>query len=400
MHILILPPGHYVTKRAPLKGIFQYHQARAIRKKGINVGVLSAGIVSFRRFFSRYPYQSFEEKDGVKVYRHYKRMLVPGRIANKLLIKYLVGLYLKLFERYIIEQGVPDIIHAHNSLNAGVAALKIKIAHKIPYVITEHSTAYVRGLISRRQDRLIREVLKNADVKTVVSTKLGSLLETLYGEDACPNYPIFNILDDRFGKDANIVHNVKYDKDKFTFLNIAILVPKKNHSIFLEAFAVKFKGNSHVQLKIGGDGPLRKQLETKAKALGIEKQVVFTGLLSRKNVLLEMQNCDVFVLSSTFETFGVVLIEALACGKPVIATRSGGPENIINSNNGYLVPKEDVGALAKAMENSYLHIDKFDPYLIRKDCLLRFGEDAFVTRLNSVYTNLLKKKENQRNCYY
>lgn len=146
-----------------------------------------------------------------------------------------------------------------------------------------------------------------------------------------------------------------------------------------------------MRLKIGGDGPLRKQLESKAKDLEIERQVIFTGLLSREKVLREMKNCDVFVLSSTFETFGVVLIEALACGKPVVATKCGGPEDIVNSTNGYLVPKKNVRALGNAMEDICLNIDKFDPYQIRKDCLLRFGEDTFVARLKSIYANLLRK---------
>ena len=380
-----------MIQKAPLSGIFQYHQARALRKKGINVGVISAGFVPFKRQFFKYPYPPFDEEDGVSIYRFYKRIIIPGRIANKVLNKYLVGLYLKLFARYITEQGMPDIIHAHNCLYAGVVALRIKKRDKIPYVITEHSTGFARGLISSRQAKLIREVLKNADVKTVVSTKLGSLLENLFGADACPNYPIYNILDDRFVKEENILKGVKNDKGTFIFLNIADLDPKKNHSTLLDAFAHKFKGNSNVRLKIGGDGPLRKQLESKAKDLEIERQVIFTGLLSREKVLREMKNCDVFVLSSTFETFGVVLIEALACGKPVVATKCGGPEDIVNSTNGYLVPKKNVRALGNAMEDIYLNIDKFDPYQIRKDCLLRFGEDTFVARLKSIYANLLRK---------
>ena len=400
MHILIIPFGHYIIQKAPLSGIFQYHQARAFRKKGINVGVISAGFVPFKRQFFKYPYPPFDEEDGVNVYRFYKRIIIPGRIANKVLNKSLVGLYLKLFKRYITEQGMPDIIHAHNCLYAGVVALRIKKKNKIPYVITEHSSAYARGLISSRQAKIIGQVLKNADVKTVVSTNLGSLLENKFGADACPNYPIFNILDERFEKEEIVLKGVKSNKELFTFLNIAIFSPNKNQSNLLDAFAWKFKGNSNVRLKIGGDGHLRKQIETKAKDLEIEKQVIFTGLLSREKVLREMRNCDVFVLSSTFETFGVVLIEALACGKPVIATKCGGPEDIVNSTNGYLVPKKNVKALGNAMEDIYLNIDKFDPFQIRKDCLLRFGEDAFVARLKSIYANLLRKNGNRSNRDY
>jgi len=391
MHTLIIPFGHYVTPKAPISAVFQYHLAHALKRKGFKVGVISAGFVPFRRLFFPYPYPPFEDDDGVNTYRYYKRILVPGRIANKIFLKYLIRMYLKLFKRYINEHRIPDIIHAHNCLYAGVAALKIKEKYGIPYLITEHSSAFARGIISNWQTVLIREVLKNADVKTVVSTKLGSLLEKLFGADACPNYPIFNLLDDSFENEENILKSVKNNKGIFTFLNIAGLDPKKNHSGLLDAFACKFKGNSKVQLKIGGDGPLRKQLEKMAKELDIEEQIIFTGLLSRERVLWEMRTCDVFVLPSIVETFGVVLIEALACGKPVIATQCGGPEDIVNQINGLIIPIKDINALAEAMSNIYFNIDKYDANLIRNDCLARFGEDSFMTRLRNIYISILKK---------
>ncbi|HUV60021.1 MAG TPA: glycosyltransferase [Desulfatiglandales bacterium] len=377
--------------------VFQHQQSHALERKGIKVGVVSAGFVPFKRQFSAYPYPSFEEDDGVNTYRCYKRILVPGRIANEVFLKYLVGLYLNLFERYINEQDMPDIIHAHNCLPAGVAALKIKEKYGIPYLITEHSSAYARDMISVRQAVLIREVLKNAAIKTAVSTKLGGMLENLFGTDASPIYPIFNILDNRFEKKGNILRATKKDRDIFTFLNIANLNANKNQSDLLEAFARVFRANGKVQLKIGGDGSLRRQLETQAKKLGLEGQIVFTGFLSRDRVLLEMRNCDVFVLSSIFETFGVVLIEALACGKPVIATKCGGPVDIVNPINGLIVSTKDIKALADAMSKIYLAIDKYVANPIRNDCLARFGEDAFVERLKNIYASILgKRKEDKK----
>jgi glycosyltransferase involved in cell wall biosynthesis len=98
-----------------------------------------------------------------------------------------------------------------------------------------------------------------------------------------------------------------------------------------------------------------------------------------------MQNCDVFVLSSIVETFGVVLIEVLAVGKPVVATKCGGPEDIVNQDNGILVPTKDVHALAEAMYNIYLNINKYDASLIRNDCISRFGKDSFVEKLRHIY---------------
>jgi glycosyltransferase involved in cell wall biosynthesis len=393
MHILIIPSEHYVTQRMPLGAIFQHLQAHAIREKGSKVGVISAGFVPFRMIFSAYRYPYFENDNDVNIYRCYKRILVPGRIANKLLFNYLVSLYLKLFEGYINEQDTPDIIHAHNCLYAGVAALKIKEKYGIPYLITEHSSAYERSFISNKQTELIKDVLKKSDVITVVSTKLGSVLQNLFGSDACPSYPIFNILDDRFERDKSILENRKNNKSVFTFLNIGNLDANKNQSDLLKAFSYNFKGNSKVQLRIGGDGPLRKKLENQAKELGIDGQVVFMGFLNHERVLWEMKNCGAFVLSSIVETFGVVLIEALAVGKPVIATKCGGPEDIVNQNNGLLVAAKNSNELAEAMSYIYLNLEKYDASSIRNDCLTRFGKDSFVKKLQSIYSSILMKKQ-------
>ena len=389
MHILIIPSELYVTQRSPLAAIFQYQQAHALKEKGINIGIVSAGFVPFNMMLSKYPYPAFERDNGVNTYRCYKRIFIPGRIAVKVFLKYLVSLYLRTFERYINSHGKPDIIHAHNCLYAGVVALKVKEKYNIPYLITEHSSAYARGIVPKNQTKLVKDVLLNAEVITTVSTRLGRLLENLFGADACPNYPILNILDDMFERDEHILKGVTNNKNMFTFLSIGCLDANKNHSDLLKAFASKFKGNSTVQLKIGGDGALRKQLETETHKLGIDDQVIFTGLLSRDRVLQEMLNCNVFVSASIVETFGVVLVEALALGKPLVATKCGGPEDIVNQDNGLLVPTKDVQALAKAMWNIYINNDKYDANYIRSDCLLRFGKDSFVKRLLNIYMSTL-----------
>ena len=390
-----MPSELYVTQRAPLASIFQYQQAHALKEKGIKIGIVSAGFVPFSMMFSKYPYSAFEMDNGINTFRCYKRIFIPGRIAVTVFLKYLVGLYLKTFEKYITSHGKPDIIHAHNCLYAGVVALNIKVKYSIPYLITEHSSAYARGIVQSNQTRLIKRVLKEAEVRTVVSTSLGKSLENLFGTDACPYYPIWNMLDDMFERGGHIWKDKGNNKNVFTFLSIGCLDVNKNHSDLLKAFACKFKGNGAVRLKIGGNGPLRKQLGIETNKLGIDGQVIFTGLLSRDGVLQEIQKCNVFVLSSIVETFGVVLIEALALGKPLVATECGGPEDIVNQANGILVPKKNIDALAEAMWNVYINNKRYDTNKIRSDCLLSFGKDSFVKRLINIYMSILYRREQE-----
>lgn len=391
MHILVIPSEHYVTRCVPLGSIFQYQQVHALKSTGIKVGVVSAGFVPFNMMLSKYPCVVYENDDGVNTYRCYKKLFIPGRIAEKVFWKYLVRNYLQLFKKYITDHGQPDIVHAHNCFFAGTVALEIKRKFAIPYLITEHSSAFARRLVSSQQVNLAKEVLKNADVITVVSSSHGGTLEKICGSDAQPYYAIFNMLDDRF-EGEKLVRNIKNNDGRmFTFLSIGTLDHNKNHTDLLQAFATKFKGDCEMKLKIGGDGPLRKQLQLQINRLGLTDQVVLLGMLSRDKVLREMQNCDVFVLPSIFETFGVVLIEAQALGKPVVATKCGGPEDIVNPYNGLLIPTKDIAALADAMSNIYFNIDKYNASLIRKDCISRFGKDAFLKRLINIYTGIHKE---------
>ena len=162
----------------------------------------------------------------------------------------------------------------------------------------------------------------------------------------------------------------------------------KGHDHLLRAFATHFRGDPGVRLRIGGDGPERWRLEALAAELGLEKQIDFLGWLGRDQVVREMQHANVFVLPSRYETFGVVLIEALACGKPVIATRCGGPERIVHDGNGILVSPESHTELADAMQRLRVTTSEFDSKAIRADCLTRFGEQRVIGQLGELYEHV------------
>ena len=99
---------------------------------------------------------------------------------------------------------------------------------------------------------------------------------------------------------------------------------------------------------------------------------------------------DCFVLPSRYETFGVVYIEALASGRPVIGALNGGAEDIINNLNGYLVPIDDIDKLAEKMLELYKKIDSYNEEEIRSDCLKRFSPEVIVNKIISVYKEVLK----------
>ncbi len=101
-----------------------------------------------------------------------------------------------------------------------------------------------------------------------------------------------------------------------------------------------------------------------------------------------MRECDAFVLPSLGETFGVVLCEAMACGKPVIATRCGGPEFVVTPETGLLVDAANPMALAEAMDRFISHQVAFDSDVIRGSVVARFGEDTFLKNISAIYEEL------------
>ncbi len=169
---------------------------------------------------------------------------------------------------------------------------------------------------------------------------------------------------------------------------MCFLTHKKGIDVLLRAFA-QLKINN-CRLIIGGDGEERKELEKLADLLFISDIVVFKGMMDRKSAIKQMQECDAFVLPSRHETFGVVFVEALACGKPIIATKSGGPDQIVNNNNGVLVEVDNINMLAIEMDKMIQNIENYDPKTIREDCINRFSEEAVIKQINKVYENAIK----------
>src|SRR5207302_144452 len=134
------------------------------------------------------------------------------------------------------------------------------------------------------------------------------------------------------------------------------------------------------RLRIVGEGPIRDGLERLCAERGIAGQVDFLGLLPASGVREELLAADAFVLASEVETFGVVVIEALACGRPVVVTASGGPDHLITAANGVLVPTGDPSALRDALREMRRRAAAYDPVTIRSDALRLYGPDAFALR--------------------
>jgi len=287
----------------------------------------------------------------------------------------------KLMKKYVAAYGKPDLIHAQSSVWAGIAAKRLSEKSGIAYCVTEHASVFMKQQVlgpSWEQcwsTPYIRDAFDQAQAVVAVSRALKEKL-SVYTE--APIQVIPNGVDTRFFKPCQ-----KKARDTFHFLTLSHLVPRKNIALLLHA--LKQLADPKTHLTIGGDGPEKERLKKLVIALGIEPQVTFLGPLSREGVRAAFQEADAFVLASQHETFGVVCIEAMASGIPVVASRCGGTEDIVNDAIGRLVAVNDLQALCEGMARVRELAHTCDPQQLHQMAAEQYGSEAVCRQYERVY---------------
>ena len=392
MHILILP-SWYPKHASDVSGVFFRDQALALQNHGHKVGVIAPQLKSVRTFFSQSNSTlpiSFESDEGIPTYREPMHAFLPRvPYGNYMLFKWLAK---KLIKRYIAEQGKPDIIHAHSAIYAGAVAAEFSHELKVPIVVTEHSTGFARELYAAWQVKLAEKAFTQAKKCIAVSPELSKLLEAQIPKTFGHWAWIPNVVADRFKQPD------KHDRESrpIRFLNLALMTDKKGQADLINAFKQVVEDNLQAELWLGGDGPIRANLEKQAQNFGIADKVRFLGMVAPGKVPGLLENVDVMVVSSHYETFGVVAAEALMAGVPVIATRCGGPECIVTETDGLLVPIKDPQALGQAMLQLAQNIASYDPMKISKHAKERFSGEAVAGKLTQVYARVINDHSDKR----
>lgn len=388
MHVLFLP-SWYPRDPADIGGSFFREQAIALAGQGVKVGVLACTLRSARRprefvFGRRAPWA--ENDEGVITWRASTAHLTP-RFPTLSAMNH-AALLARTYAAYARNEGHPDVIHIQSALPAGMGAIRIAARHSIPVVLTEHSTAFARNRVSGRSLAGARLVAHRAAARFAVSTPFARLLEKQLGFAAGGFAVMPNAVDDRFLAGELVSRS---DIQGFRFAHVSLLDEKKDVATALRAFAMAFSAQPDVTLAIGGDGPTRPALMAQARELGIDRQVEFAGALSRQGVRDLLGRSDAFVLPSRYETFGVVLIEALACGLPLVATRCGGPEDVVSPECGILVEPGDTAAMANAMRSLRENAAAVDRAALRNLARERYGASAIARRWIGIYERILRE---------
>lgn len=383
-HILILP-SWYPSELNSIRGSFFREQALALSSAGYQVGVITADLRSlkyWKTIFSDTHGINYENDMGINTLR-FKTMFWFPRMPRLISQLSLIG-GIAAFEQYLIKFGKPDIIHVHSCLYMGMLAIYIKNNYKINYVLTEHSSGFFRNIYNKFQLEIAKEVMHKSSINIAVSKKMVNYLEhNIYGKKPWEVVP--NIVNTEFFNTENNISN-----NKFRYINVAFMSSNKKQINIVKAFhSLLLSKVNDIELVLVGDGEERYNIEKYIKNNNIHN-VHIVGSKSKHQVASLMVESDCFVLSSDYETFGVVVIEAMASGIPVISTRCGGPEDIIDEHNGILIDIDSVKALADAMhfmkKNSK---EKYCSEEIRKNCYEKYGEHSIVAMLNDIYKKYL-----------
>ena len=381
MKVLIITFG-FPNKNNPQLGNFMIDQAIALRNNGIDIAMLAIrrdSSASNKKFFGL----NYWEFKGIKCFeftglplKSFKKFInfKFGEFLEKSIINYIIPSIIKKF-------GKPDLIHAHylSNISYGIF-LKEKL--NIPLLATEHWSKLATDNPSPFIMREAKQYYPKVDQLITVSPFLHTKILKNFGVSSIV---IPNILGQEF-INPKIIPN---DNEKFTFIAVGSLLHVKGYDILLEAVKKLNLPPDKWILKIIGKGPLINRLNKYVIENNLENNIFLLGQKNKHEIVSELRKSDCFILSSRSETFGVVIIEALSQGLPVIASDCGGTKDLIDDSNGLLVPTNNPSLLAKAMEDVFFHFDKYNNFKISNDCILKFSPTKIAEDIISVYQKLL-----------
>jgi teichuronic acid biosynthesis glycosyltransferase TuaC len=288
-----------------------------------------------------------------------------------------------------------SLVHAHFIYPDGVLAARLGERYGIPVVTTEH--AYWRPWldVERRAWRQVEAALPYIDRVTAVSDAVcRQASEMIAGRTATSVLP--NVIDDAvFAADAAV------PRDPNLLVFVGMIRRVKGLDLLVRALADLAPGRPALRLRVIGAGSLHgyaqdeRAVRQLAETLGVTHRVEFIGTVAPHQVAAEMRGAALVVVPSRRESFCAVVGEALATGTPVVATRCGGPEEIITAGCGMLVAPDDLSALADAIDAA-LTAPPPDPSTLRASVVARFGWRPAVERLRALYASLLESPRSAR----
>jgi len=340
---------------------FVFDEAYRLAKRGLEIRIIRSSFTnddsefSFNLYFYGLGYKRLRLNALYMIMRNIREYSIYSFIRSPKAI-YFENLY-AWRTLNIASRVKPDIIHAHFAYPEGFVGCSVKKKTGIPFVVTVHgydiltepSVGY--GIrLKKSYDVLVRKVLNCADVVICNSRALydeslklvndaGKLKLIYHGVDLRLFYP-------REKGEARV--KLGLPLDKYIVFTAKHHQPQYGIEYLIKSIPEIVSKTKDVLFVIGGDGPLKSFYEELARSLGVSNYVVFVGQIPRGLMPYYYAASDIVVVPSLQESWGLVATEAMASGRPVIASSVGGlKEQVIDGINGFLAPPRDPRGIAE-----------------------------------------------------
>jgi glycosyltransferase involved in cell wall biosynthesis len=389
----------------PARGIFVHEQVAALRAAGVDARVLSGDALwldptrpaaTLRRVVERLragPSRERETRDGVPVTR-FRYVVLRGLWWRFGAQRYRAA---ALAAAAALRPGFAfELVHAHTALLDGFAGLAVARRWDAPLVLTEHSGPFRVLTRTRASRRCTAAAIAGADRGIAVSR---ALWRDIQAEVPVPHPERWRVLPngvdaERFARAA--AEGPARAVDRIEAIWIGHLLPIKRPLLLLDAFARAQREEPRLALTLVGDGPLAGAVRERARSLGLGTAFALQPAADRAGVAAHLARSDFLVLASERETFGVVVIEALAAGRPVLSTRCGGPEELLTDERLGLLVDGDEASLARGLVRLARRIAEATPEearerreWIRAYATERYGYAALAPQLRALYRDAL-----------
>ena len=327
--------------------------------------------------------------DNLHIYTVYYGPVGWSGFAEKLFsqVKYL-SLQKKLFNQVKASAGIPDLVHVHVAMKAGIFARIIKKKYRVPYLVTEHWSGYYKvskpNIYQMGMGYLWfnNKVLKDAALLLPVTKNLGETINRDFVK--MPYRVIPNVVD------TNLFFYKPFSPPVFRFIHPSYMnFPKNPEGILQACRQLKNLGYQFELEMIGNTDP---KLLNMADDLGLlNENVFFEKEIPYADIAWRMQQSSALLLFSRYENLPCIVLEALCCGLPVISSRVGGLAEVINDSNGLLVEKENITELVKAMQQMIEHYQQYNRLAIAAAAGVLYNYAVVGSSIANAYLSILKK---------
>ncbi len=387
-NVLVIPAWYDHTNKS--RGIFIHEFCEILNQdKRINISVLYLHYFSVRQLFAFWFKKSPIIDSNynviyVKIFNLKSKLFFF--LSNKFILEHYADKALNKIKHSNIQF---DVIHIQSVCNNVTPFITVNISNrlKLPIVLTEHYTSFkeAKGAIFKPffTEKDVVEVVENISVRAAVSNFASELFQSYF---KCKFQTIYNTVHNDF-----FTSQVSKSKNSdFTFISIGKLDTRKGFMELLIAFEKLYKLNNNLKLVLIGEGDLKEEMKSFIQLHYLINSVVIYNWMDKNKIIEQLDTAHVLISASEMETFGLTIVEALLRGIPVIATKSGGPLELINENNGLLVElkNKEIG-LFNAMLNVMTSYKTYNLVQIKSDAVKKFNNQNVIDEYYKIYSTVL-----------